>query len=104
MATRHPAPTHRVVIYRHEYGFRVSPGVLHLVQGERALVRVVNLTALAMRVSRLRARGSFRLRPAGYKDVRVPTERTGSIPYTVEVTRAGIEAEGGSGPRIIITP
>jgi hypothetical protein len=99
-------PTHRVVIYRHEYGFRVSPGVLRLVQGPDVLVRFVNFSPIKLKLTLPGQPGSFDLAPAchDYKDVLVNASTPGDFPYKVEVGDVGIEAEGGSGPRIIITP
>ncbi len=56
-------PTHRVVIYRHEYGFRVSPGVLRLVQGPDALVRFVNFSPVGLKLTLPGHSGSFDLAP-----------------------------------------
>ena len=51
--------------------------------------------------------GSFSSRHGGSdyrQDVPVNAATAGDFPYTVAVSGVGIEAEGGSGPRIIITP
>jgi hypothetical protein len=103
MANR-TVPTHRVVMYRHEYGFRVAPGVLNLVKGVPACVRFVNVSGAKLQVVLGKLGGSFGLSARGKSDVPVNTSTVGDFPYTVGVVGVGIVAEGGSGPRIIITP
>jgi hypothetical protein len=104
-------PTHRVVVHSHEYGFRVFPGALVLAAGSPALVRLSNVTrkSLTINLGSVPAEPrSFTLDPLGgkqaYLDVSVSTAEVGDFPYTVTVIGADVQAAGGSGPRMIVTP
>jgi hypothetical protein len=107
-------PPRRVVVSRHQFGFRVRPGTLRvdLEFGLGPAFRLTNATGFQVTISfpeglevvdlRGAKVGTFSLPTGGDKDLIVRTRRAGRWEYAVSIPTARIEASGHSRPDIEI--